>query len=443
MKTTNNIAETYNRSFPDFVAYWIVDAFGRLVAMEEDGEATEKILAEGGLNIDGSSIKGLGCGVEKSDLRLIPEPESFLSVKLDKTSGDSSGESLLEHHRFLAHLEDENGDPHPRDPRGILHRMVQKAHDKGFEPFMFSEIEFYILKSDGTPADTAGYCSLPPEDKSYAFRHELGNICKHQLGIPVKRIHHECGPGQNEMELQLTPCMKNADDTVLATWIMQLLAARRNQRIVFSPKPFGDQAGNGMHHHILLRDLHTGENVFVDRSPDETSTNGSSEAKKLSKTCQSGIAGLLKYADDITAVFAASRETFDRLRPGFEAPIFKTWGFSNRSCLVRVPETTEDVTRFEYRGGDLSGSVHLFGAVLLAAVLKGIDDKLELQEPVDCNVEQLAEKERRDKNILPVPLRFDKCIEVLKTSTFLREALGFEMVEFLIERDLELSRAAD
>jgi len=431
--------------FPDFVAYHFVDAEGHLVAMEEDGGSTEKILSEGGLSVDGSSIKGMGCGVEKSDLRLIPEPESFLSIQLDKDKDknkDCGDEAVSQHYRFLAHLVDEHGKPHPRDPRGILCKLVEKAHTMGFEPYMFSEIEFYIVNADdGTPVDNAGYCSLPPEDKSYPFRHELGQICKEQLGMHVKRIHHECGPGQNEIELNLTPCMKNADDTILCMWIMQLLAAKRNQRIIFSPKPFSDEAGNGMHHHILLRDLQSGANVFVNKEK-TTVTAGEDETSNLSETCQHGIAGLLKYADDITAAFAASSETFARLRPGFEAPIFKTWGFSNRSALVRVPQTSSlDSTRFEYRGGDLSGSVHLFGAVLLAAVLRGIEEKLELPPKADDNVEALTAEELKERNIQPVPLNFDQCIDVLKTSTFLRDALGPEMVKYLIDRDMTLSQA--
>ena len=442
MMKSHTLTVNKGNTFPEFVAYHFVDAEGNLVAMEEDGGSTEKILSEGGLSVDGSSIKGMGCGVEKSDLRLIPEPESFLKIRLDdKNSKDrASGESTFsEHSRFLAHIVDNQGKPHPRDPRSILHSLVAKAHTMGFEPYMFSEIEFYIVDADnGKPVDSAGYCSLPPADKSYAFRHELGKICKEQLGMHVKRIHHECGPGQNEIELNLTPCMKNADDTVLCMWIMQLLAAKRNQKILFSPKPFSDKAGNGMHHHILLRDFETGENVFV--NTEEMDVDEEDRTKTLSKTCQQGIAGLLKYADDITAAFAGSSETFARLQPGYEAPIFKTWGFSNRSALVRVPQTAEDVTRFEYRGGDLSGSVHLFGAVLLAAVLAGIEEKLELPPKADFNVEELSDEELADRNISSVPLTFTRCVDVLRNSTFLRDALGPEMVEYLVERDEKLAQ---
>lgn len=188
--------------------------------------------------------------------------------------------------------------------------------------------------------------------------------------MKVKRIHHECGPGQNEIELNFQPCMKNADDTILTMWILRLIAEKHKQRIVFSPKPYNGLAGNGLHHHILIKDLKTDENLMYNK---EFKGDPSVEAnfnQRLSELGRQCIAGLLKYADDITAVFAGSKETFERLKPGYEAPIFKAWDFSNRTALVRVPKSPIEMTRCEYRGGDLSWSVHLYGAVLLSAALK-------------------------------------------------------------------------
>ena len=202
-----------------------------------------------------------------------------------------------------------------------------------------------------------------------------------------------------------------------------------------------------MHHHIMLKDRQTGKNVFMveedtddtdDEKKDDDNDRNSADNRRLSPICKYGIAGLLKYADDITAAFASSQETFDRLKPGFEAPIYKSWGYSNRSALVRVPKSSKETTRFEYRGGDLSGSVHIFGALLLNAVLKGIEQKLELPPCADYNVETLSQNELDQKNLYPVPLDFNQCIKVLQTSTFLKETLGPNMVQYLIQRDIEL-----
>lgn len=410
------------REHPEFVAYHFLNADGDLMCMEEDGKSTDKFLKDG-LNVDGSSIKGM-CTVENSDLKMIPEPASFLTLQIDD----------FVHHRYLAHLVDDQGKPHPRDPRGVYQKVIDKAHKMGFEPSMFSETEFYIIDENGVPADTASYCSLPPKDKSYDFRQELGQQC-HKCGMNVKRIHHECGPGQNEIELNFAPCMKNADDTVLCKWILELLAAKRNQKVLFSPKPFPALAGNGMHHHILLRDIASGENVFQNKDFKGSLDNPADNMSRLSNLAKYCIAGLLKYADDITAVFAASPETFQRLRPGFEAPIYKSWDFSNRTSLVRVPKSSIDMTRMEYRGGDYSGSIHLYGAVLLAACLKGIEDKLEIPVNAPFNVEKLTPEELKKHGIEPVPGNFERCIEIMKTSKFLEEAFGKEMVSYMIHRD--------
>lgn len=425
MKHKDNITNgNKKKEYPEFVAYHFCNARGELMAMQEDGLNTEKFL-QNGFSIDGSSV-GMA-SVEKSDLVIVPDAESYKTISLD--------DDRFQHHCFLAHVVDEQGQPHPLDPRGILKKTVDKAHLMGYEPYFFSEVEFYIVhEEDGTPVDQAGYCSLPPQDRSYEFRQELGKICK-SLGMQVKRIHHEVGPGQNEIELNLTPAMKNADDTLLCMWILEMLASFRHQQVIFSPKPFPNEAGSGLHQHILLRDHQTGENIFL--NPELKGGNSSGE-DLLSEQCQHAIAGLLRYADEITAVMAASEETFARLKPGFEAPIFKTWGFANRTTLVRVPKTSVALTRFEYRGGDLSGSVHLFSAVLLAALLKGIEDKLEIPLNADFNVEKLSPEELASHGISPVPLSFESAIQVLKQSEFLRESLGPEMVQFLIQRNQDL-----
>jgi len=415
------------KTYPDFVAYHFLNADGELVAMEEDGGRTEDFL-KSGLDVDGSSIKGMA-RVERSDLRLIPEEDTFTTIKI----GD------FVHHRFMCHAVTEDGKPHPKDPRGIFKKLIEKSRSMGFEPYMFSEIEFHVVDAKTGALDKAGYCSLPPEDESYEFRHELGRLCK-ELGIRVRRIHHENGNGQNEIELNFAPCMKNADDSILCMWIMKLLAAKKGQKIIFSPKPYKNAAGNGLHHHILLKDIKTGENVFYNRDFKGDLNNPADNIHRLSDVCKYAIAGLLKYADDITAVFAASHETFVRLQPGFEAPMNKAWDFFNRTVLVRIPTSGLNMTRFEYRGGDLSGSIHMYGAALLAAVLKGIEDKLPLPAIADFNVEHMAPEELAKRGIHPVPLSFGQCIKVLETSEFLKENIGPEMVAHLIERDKDLEK---
>lgn len=410
-----------SKKYPDFVAYHYLNANGELLSMEENGNRTEKNL-KGGLNVDGSSITGM-CNVEKSDLKIMPEEDTYASFRIGK----------FDHHRFMCHSLGEDGKPHPRDPRGILLRIVEKCRSMGFEPYMFSEIEFNLYSAK-VWNDSAGYNALPPDDRGYVLRHQLGRLCK-RLGINVKRIHHEGGKGQNEIELDFAPCLKNADDTVFCMWLIRLIAQKRGLTPNFSPKPYKNEPGNGLHHHIILKDIKTGKNIFMNSEFKGDLNNPADNMQRLSQLCKHGIAGVLKYADDITAVFAASNESFLRLQPGFEAPIFKAWDFSNRTTLVRVPKSDLESTRFEYRGGDLSGSVHLYGAVLLAAVLKGIEEKLELPPNADFNVEKMSPADLADRNIMPVPLSITKCIKLLKSSKFLKEAFGQSMIDYLIERD--------
>lgn len=417
-----------SRKYPEFVAYHFLNADGRLQAMEEDGNNTEKFLKEG-FTVDGSSIKGM-MSVERSDLRLMPQADTFRTIRI----GD------FIHHRFMCSLYDHAGRPHPKDPRQILTRIVKGARAMGFEPYMFSEIEFYLVDEQGNPVDKAGYCSMPPQDRGYKYRQELGQACK-ALGMKVKRIHHENGCGQNEIELNFKPCLENADDTVLCMWVMELLAKKRKWRVLFSPKPFPEDAGSGLHHHILLRDIKTGKNLFMNPHFDGDLKNPDHNIRRISELCKQGIAGLLKYADEITAVFAASPESFARLKPGFEAPIFKAWDFSNRTALVRIPATSIDMVRFEYRGGDLSGGPHIYAAVLLAAVLSGIKEKLTAPPQSSFNVEHLSEEERVAKDIHPVPLTFQKCIDVLKTSPFLKKHIGEEMCQYFVQRDEALAQS--
>jgi glutamine synthetase len=158
---------TQKKEYPEFVAYHFLNSKGELMAMEEDGRETERYLQEG-FTVDGSSI-GM-TSVERSDLKVVPEKDTFLTLRI--------GDGFL-HHRFLAHLVQSDGQGHPCDPRNVLRRSVQKANRMGYEPYMFSEVEFFLVDEvTGKPVDTAGYCSLPPTDASYEFRHQLGTICK-------------------------------------------------------------------------------------------------------------------------------------------------------------------------------------------------------------------------------------------------------------------------
>jgi len=305
--------------------------------------------------------------------------------------------------------------------------MVARCNDMGYQPHMFGELEWYFLNPDGSPHDHAGYCSVPPEDRALGLRHEIGDALE-GAGCLVKRIHHENGPGQNEVELKLAQAMKNADDLVTSTAIIRAVAGRAGIQATFLPKPLKGHAGNGYHQHFALYDNKTGENVFAAPWPD-----GARPKQLLSPVGLHFVAGLLVHAEEITAVFARHEQSFTRLEPGHEAPALVCWGASNRTALVRIPEPSEPQdTRIEYRGGDASGATYLLCAVLLAAGLDGIARKLECPPETDVNADHLDDAELARRKIRKLPKNLDEARAVLQNSAWLRQTLGDAVVDFLI-----------
>lgn len=286
---------------------------------------------------------------------------------------------------------------------------------------MFSELEFYLLDKDGKPNDNGHYISVPPEDGSIRYRRELCHTFE-KAGIKVKRLHHEVGPGQNEVEYQLQPVLKNADDTVYGVWLSDMVAREYEWHTQYSPKPFPELAGNGLHQHILLRDLKTNANLMAEKDG------------KLTPLCHQFIAGMLKYARDITAVFAVDKESFERLKPGHEAPTITTWGFASRNALVRIPTIGDvDKIRVEFRAGDSSGSPHLLCAMILAAGLQGIKEKLTPPEEAGNDVYHLSVDELHKKGMDVLPASLPECIEILQKSEFVKKVLGETIPQVLIK----------
>ncbi|KAH7823896.1 Glutamine synthetase [Monocercomonoides exilis] len=385
---------------------------GTYHCMEENANLYSSI-CHNGVDVDGSSIGGFAT-LTNSDMTLFPDPKTLIF-------GQSEGEDYAEV-ICMAHSAD--GSVHPGDPRGILCRVVEKAKKMGFpQVLMFGELEFFLCKKEGLePADTAGYCSVPPLDQGGKFRHELMHRFE-KSGLKVKRIHHEGSPGQNEVELDFTEALENADAMTRGMQITREIAAEYGEICTYSPKPFPHLAGSGTHEHTILFD-EKGENVFV--GPHEG----------LSDIAHSFIAGLCKYGRDVTSVFALSDRTFKRLCPGFEAPIWTGWDIANRSALVRVPRinfASPGKTRIEFRAGDSSGSPYLLSAMILSAGLKGIEEKL-VPNPRGCgfNFDSLTEEKAAEMKInrLPVSMEESKA-QLAKESDYLKEVLTPHAIEFL------------
>lgn len=394
------------------------------------------------MGVDGSSVAGYA-SVEKSDILLFSTPEDRRRMKVEGEYVDA----------YFNSVKIADGSSHPGDPRAVLEKVVAEAKEMGYQCEMFSELEFYLLDKDGKPNDQGHYISLPPEDGSIKYRRELCHVFE-ETGIKVKRLHHEVGPGQNEVEYQLQPVLKNADDTVYGKWISDMVAQEYGWHTQYSPKPFPELAGSGLHQHILLRDL-KGNNVMGTKDGKLTPMyifiiiflfflSLSSFILSLSLfifiifiviiySCYNFIAGLLKYARDITAVFAIHKESFERLKPGHEAPTITTWGFASRNALVRIPTIGDaDKIRVEFRAGDSSGSPHLLCAMILAAGLQGIKDKLEVPEEESREVFSLSVEELHKRNMDILPIGLQECVTILQTSEFVKKVCGTKIPEVII-----------
>jgi glutamine synthetase len=400
-----------------FTLFMFTNYKGELKWMEESTDNTEDILSAG-VGIDGSSV-GLASH-DKSDVLLMPDVETGRKFNMEDEDIYS----------FFCQVKTWDEEHHPMDPRTILARVIEKGRKLKYMVEMFSELEFYITTDAGEPIDKGSYLESGEHDKSLKFRRELCHLYE-SAGIRVKRLHHECGPGQNEIELQLQEVMRNCDNTILGWYLMEALARKYTWRVNKFPKPWPELAGSGLHQHILLRHL-DGTNAML------------GEGLSISGIGRKFIAGLIKYSADIVAVFATSIETFQRLKPGFEAPVYSYWGKASRNALIRIPSVgmaTREKVRCEFRAGDASGSPHLMCAMIYAAGLKGIEDDLECPPSWEDTVGNLiagGPELLKKHGAQVLPHTHAECAQILKDSPFIKEVLPELMINKLIEIQLSL-----
>ncbi|MFW9768975.1 MAG: glutamine synthetase family protein, partial [Candidatus Thorarchaeota archaeon] len=313
------------------------------------------------------------------------------------------------------------GKPHPRDPRNILRRGATKAAEMGLQLKVGSELEFFTLSrhTDGSvgPYDQGGYFCSQPADGSLDLRRDIIRTLN-ALHIPTTSHHHEVANGQNEIGLHYRTAVTAADDIMLARTVISEVAYRQGLIATFMPKPFSDQNGSGMHLHQSIWGLDSTRNLFT-----------SEKIGNISQLATHYVGGLLKHATTLAAVVAPSVNSYKRLVPGFEAPTKVAWGYKNRSTMVRVPyfNGSAKAARVELRCPDATSSPHLVIAVVLAAGLDGISQKIEPPTPTD---EDLFEG-KSDTESLPGSLEL--ALTNLENSKAMREILGGTVVDKLVE----------
>jgi glutamine synthetase len=375
---------------------------------------------EFGLGFDGSSVTGFNA-VEESDMVALPDPGSFAVLPWRP---DEQGVGRL----FCDVLTPER-EPYEGDPRFVLRRALARAEGMGFDGFLVGpELEYYLFAdADSTvPLDQGGYFDLTTLDAGSDVRRETV-LALEQLGIDVEFTHHEVGPSQHEIDMRHAGALKMADDCMTYRITVKEIALKYGWHATFMPKPLFGENGSGMHtHQSLTKD---GRNAFFDAD----------DPYFLSDVGKAFIAGQLRHAREICSIFAQWVNSYKRLVPGYEAPVYVAWSRRNRSALVRVPQYhpgSEQQTRMELRCPDPACNPYLTFAALLQAGLEGIEHGYELPEPMEKNLYHLTPEERRRLGIEQLPATLGEAIELTAQSELVLRTLG----EHTFNRYIEIKR---
>lgn len=381
---------------------------------------------ENGQSFDGSSITGYR-PIEESDMVLFPDPTTFAVLPWRSKEKTSC--------RLICDIYTPQNKRFEGDPRYILERAIEKANKAGYTYICAPELEFFIVKegengAQPTPIDLAGYFDFHPADLTEDLRREIADMAE-PFGIEIELSHHEVALGQNEIDFKYDEALVTADRTITMKMITKVVAARNGYLATHMPKPFAGINGSGMHIHQSLWNKDITQNLFYT----DNATNG-----YLSDIARNFIGGQLAYGRKMAAVLASWPNSYKRLVPGYEAPVYLAWAHKNRSPLIRVPNFggRKDAARCEIRCPDGAGNPYLQFAVLLTTGLNGIKNKIDPGDPVELNVYHMSYEERKSKNIISLPESLKEALDEMETSNLIKETLGETAFEnFLIEKRKE------
>jgi len=402
-----------------FVRMWFTDILGRLKSFSVNATDLDDAF-EGGMGFDGSSITGFNA-VEESDMIAMPDPTTFAVLPWAP-----EGEPIA---RIFCDVQTPEQTPYEGDPRYILKRAIKRMEDMGFETFNVGpELEYYLFKDskDTEVLDEGGYFDLTALDAGSDVRRDT-SLALEALGMKVEYSHHEGGPSQHEIDIRYADALKMADDCMTYRLTVKEIAMQHGWHATFMPKPLTGENGSGMHTHLSL--FKDGKNAFYDAN----------DRYYLSDVGKAFIAGQLRHAREMSAVYAQWVNSYKRLAPGYEAPVYVAWSRRNRSALVRVPNYhpgSEQATRMELRCPDPGCNPYLTFALLLHAGLDGIEKGYELPEPMERNLYHLSPDDRRRLGIEQLPETLGEAVELAAESELVLKALG----EHTLDRFVEIKR---
>lgn len=417
--TKDDIRNMITEENVEFLRLQFSDVFGTIKNVEVPVSQLEKVL-DNNLMFDGSSIEGF-VRIEESDMYLYPDLSTFM---IFPWATDSHGGKVA---RLIADIYTADREPFAGDPRNNLKRVLKQMEDAGFKNFNIgTEPEFFLFKLDehGNPTmnlnDKGGYFDLAPLDLGENTRREIV-LEMEKMGFEVEAAHHEVAPGQHEVDFKYADALDAADNIQTFKLIVKTIARKHGLYATFMPKPISGINGNGMHTNMSL--FNEAGNVFFDEVGD----------LQLSKTAYNFLGGVLAHAANFTAITNPTVNSYKRLTPGFEAPVYVAWSGSNRSPMVRVPASRGNSTRLELRSVDPTANPYLAFAVILAAGLDGVAGEMEPNHAVDRNIYLMDEAERKKAGITDLPDTLLAAVNDLDTDEVIKEALGSHMARTFVD----------
>lgn len=404
-----------------FLRLMFTDILGTMknVEIPATDEQIEKILTNK-VMFDGSSIEGF-VRINESDMYLYPDLSTWTVFPWGDENGAVGG--------LICDVYTPSGEPFAGDPRGNLKRALRHMEQLGYKQFNLGpEPEFFLFKLDetGEPTlevnDKGGYFDLAPTDLADNTRREIVNVLT-QMGFEVEASHHEVGVGQHEIDFKYADVLKACDNIQIFKLVVKTIARKHGLYATFMAKPKFGIAGSGMHCNMSL--FTESGNAFYD----EKDPNG----MQLSQDAYYFLGGLMKHAYHYTAIVNPTVNSYKRLVPGYEAPVYVAWAGSNRSPLVRVPASRGMGTRLELRSVDPTANPYLALAVLLEAGLDGIENKIQAPAPVETNIYGMTPEERQEAGIIDLPSTLHNALKAMKEDDVVKEALGTHIFTSFVE----------
>ena len=419
--TKDDIFRMVEEEDVEFIRLQFTDIFGTLKNIAITSSQLEKAL-DNKCMFDGSSVEGF-VRIEESDMYLYPDYDTFEIFPWRPQQGKVA--------RLICDVYTPDGKPFEGDPRRILKKTIKEANEMGYRFDVGPECEFFLFHTDdnGLPTtlshEKAGYFDLGPNDLGENIRRDMV-LTLEEMGFEIEASHHEVAPAQHEIDFKYDEVLKTADNIQTFKMTVKTIAKRHGLYATFMPKPKFGISGSGMHINMSLA-TEEGKNIFADE-------NGKIG---LSDDAYHFIAGIMKHARGMSAITNPLVNSYKRLVPGYEAPVYIAWSAKNRSPLIRIPASRGNGTRVELRNPDPTANPYLVLALCLAAGLDGIKNKIEVPESVDCNIYEMTPGERRAAGIENMPADLKEAVDCLVADEFLCSVLGEHITTKYVEAKMK------